>query len=213
MVLTFPLLPDSKNGHIHSGAKNNHKRRSSMNRSLPNIFVCLAVFTLIISVTACGSDKTDNSQPEPPPSNTVENSVEGNALQPGESHTESPARTTQPSSVPEALKAMAASEGIYFGEIPEDFPVSFIPPFPGGEIQQASFEDDGEATLLQVVPVGRDEAFEHYRKHFKKLGWKSGDPMTIAGRTMVGFTGKDAQVDMTMMDRDGGKTFVALAYY
>lgn len=184
-----------------------------MKKGLPNILFCLLVFLLLISVAACGSNETDDSKADSVPSKAVEKSDEENVRQPGGASTEEPTQTTPEASVTEALKAMAASEGIYFGEIPEEFPVSFLPPFPGGEIQQASLEDGGEATLLQLVPVGKDEAFEHYRKFYDKLGWNSDDPITVAGRTMVGFSGKGSHVDMTLMDREGGKTFMALAYY
>ncbi len=184
-----------------------------MKKSLPSILFYLAVFSLMISVAACGSNETDDSKADSTPSKVAEKSVEENDPQTAPALPDKSDHTAPAAAMPEALKAMAASEGIYFGEIPEDFPVSVVPPFPGGEVEQASLEDNGEATLLQVVPVGKDEALEHYQKFYGRLGWNSDEPITIMGRTVVGFTKKDSQVDMTLMDRDGGKTFVALAYY
>jgi len=184
-----------------------------MKKGLPSILFYPAVFLLMLSVAACGSNEADDSEANSIPSKAVEKSIEENSPQTSEALADKSAQTAPESAVPQALKAMAASEGIYWDEIPEDFPVSIVPPFPGGEIQQASMDDNGEATLLQLLPVGKDEALEHYSKFYDDLGWKSDDPMTIMGRTLLSFTRKGSNVDMTLIDRDGGKTFVALAYH
>jgi len=184
-----------------------------MKKGLSSILSYLAVFSLMLSVAACGSNEAVDSETNSTPSKAVEKSVEEKAPQASEALADKPAQAAPESAVPQALKAMAASEGIYFDEIPEDFPVSIVPPFPGGEIEQAAIDDNGDATLLQLLPVGKDEALKHYSKIYDDLGWKSDDPITIMGRTMVGFTKKGSNVDMTLIDREGGKTFVALAYH
>ena len=70
--------------------------------------------------------------------------------------------------------------------------------------------NEEDFTLLQVVPGDKDTVFAWYKKHFGKLGFKGDDPITVMGRTMVGFQGKDGQVSMTLSDQDEGKTFVSL---
>ena len=57
----------------------------------------------------------------------------------------------------------------------------------------------------------RTRTLAWYTKFYAGLGWSSAKPITAMGRTMTGFQGKDAKVDMTLMDREEGKTFVALA--
>lgn len=116
----------------------------------------------------------------------------------------------QAASVMDAIKAMAASQGIHFGEVPEGFPLELLPLYPGGEIDKSNVSEDG-FTLLQLVPADKDTAFSWYKKHYAKMGWSDNKLITVAGRTMTGFNGKDARVDMTLIDREEGKTFVALA--
>lgn len=111
-----------------------------------------------------------------------------------------------------AWRTAAASQGIYTGEIPDGFPVDFVPPHPDGSIDRSALQE-GEATLLQKVPGTVDEVYAHYKGFYQGLGWSAADPITVAGRTMAGFSGDGAQVDITLIDQEDGTTFVALALH
>jgi hypothetical protein len=108
-----------------------------------------------------------------------------------------------------SFKEMAASKGIYFGEVPEGFPLDIIPLHPDGEIDKSAVNEE-DFTLLQRVSSDKDAIFAWYKEHFEGLGWSAGDPFAFGGRTMVGFGGSDGKVDMTMSDQEDGRVFVSL---
>ena len=183
-----------------------------MRKGLHYFFVCMSICSLIVFCTACGeTDVKDGDEetvatkaPDKAPGNKNHEVAEDTGAQ-QETIADTP-------SVKDALKAMAASEGIYFGEVPEGFPLDLLPPYPDGTIQQAASDDDG-ATLLQVVPDSKETVLNHYRDYYKKLGLSVDiEPVTVMGRTMVGFSGSAAEISMTLSDREDGKTFVSLAF-
>jgi hypothetical protein len=185
-----------------------------MNRILQNFFVFLAILSFITLGTSCGSKETDETA-KPQAADESAGGPAGlarQAAEPAEGTSGTSEQTSKAASFKEAFKAAAATEGIFFGEVPEGFPLDFLPLYPGGEIDKSSLKD-GEATLLQVVSDPKDKVFAHYRDFYTKLGWTAGDPMTVMDRTMVGFSGNGGQVDMTMINREGGKLFVALALH
>lgn len=81
-----------------------------------------------------------------------------------------------------AFKAMAASEGIFFVEVPEGLPLAVISVHPNGEIDKSSIDED-DFTLLQIVTKDPDSVLAYYRDHFEGIGWSAGDPFTIGNRT------------------------------
>ncbi len=177
-----------------------------MNTFLRNNIALIAMLALITLGIACGA-----------PDSEVAQEVVADPISAGDSpSSDSPTTVTtedgDSASAVDALKAAANSQGIYVGEVPDGFPLQFIPLFPGGEIERSALQD-GEATLLQVVPASKEDVLTHYRKFYDGLNWQRSEPITVAGRTMAGFSGGGAQVDMTMIDRGEGKTFVALALH
>lgn len=179
-----------------------------MNTMILNSLAMLALCSLIFLGTACdGTDPAEEaggaaaevatkSSPETPKGQSGE--AAGGTLS-----------LPEAASAKEAFKEMAARQGIHLGEVPEGFPLDFLPLYPGGEIDKSGVKE-GDFTLLQVLPADKDTVLAWYKKFYAGLGWSSGKPITVMGRTMTGFEGKDAEVDMTLMDREGGKTFVAL---
>lgn len=173
-----------------------------------NFGVVVAIGLVVILGTACGgSDSSDEgvgggaSDAAAAPVSQVSENSESN---------EASAPKAEGASVADAFKAMAASEGIYFGEVLEGFPLDIIPLHPDGEIDKSSIDEDG-FTLLQNVDQNNDSVLAHYQKHFDGLGWSAGAPFTMGERTMLSFEGPDGGVDMTLINQGNGKTFVALA--
>lgn len=183
-----------------------------MGKGLQHVFVCLAIFSLIALGTACGSNKTDDGRDKAAASKSADKPSGEKAQQAREDVGVPTQNTSKATSVHEALKTAAASQGIFFSELSEGFPVDFLPLYPGGTIDKSSMRGR-EATLLQVVPDSKDKAIAYYRNFYRDLGWTANDPITVADRTVVLFSGNGAQVDMTVIDREAGKTFVALALY
>ena len=183
-----------------------------MRKGLHFLFVCMAICSLTAFCMACGETEVKDGGEETA-------APEASAKTPGDINHEvaedpdtQPQAVTNTLSVKDALKAMAASKGIYFGEVPERFPLDLLPLYPGGTIEQSAIDDDG-ATLLQVVPASKETVLNHYRDYYKKLGMSvDTEPMTVMGRTMVGFSGSAVKISMTMSDREEGKTFVSLAF-
>lgn len=179
-----------------------------MNTDLRSFLVCLALFSLVTLGAACGGSDTAETAAGGSEDVAASGSSKVKADD-GKGGTAAGPELPEAASVMESFRDMAASEGIYFGEVPEGFPLDFLPLYPDGEIEQSAVDEE-DFTLLQVVPGDKDTVFAWYKKFYAGLGWSAGDPMTVLDRTMVGFVGSDGEVDMTMMDRDGGKTFVAL---
>jgi len=183
-----------------------------MGKGLQHLFICLAIFSLIALGTACGSNEADVGGNKDAVSKSGDKSPEEKAQQAVEDVGVPKQSASNAVSAPEALKTAAASQGLFFGEVPEGFPVDFLPLYPGGTIDKSSIRGR-EVTLFQVVPASKDKAIAYYRNFYKELGWTANDPITVSGRTMVYFSGNGAQVDMTLIDREEGKTFLALALY
>lgn len=175
-----------------------------MNAFLRNTPALFTMITLLVFGIACGVPDTEVAQEEAAAPIAAAASSSPPATVPTED--------SGSVAVSDAWKAAANSQGIYVGEVPDGFPLQFIPLFPGGEIERAALQD-GEATLLQVVPATKEEVLAHYRDFYDGLNWQLAEPVTVAGRTMTGFSGGGAQVDMTLIDREEGKTFVALALH
>jgi len=173
-----------------------------------SIGVVVTVGLVVIFGTACGgpesSDESAGNEAADVAAAAVSSVSEG-----GESN-EAAAPESEAVSVADAFKAMAASEGIFFGEVPEGFPLNIIPLHPDGEIDKSSIDEDG-FTLLQNVNKDVDSVLAHYKDHFDGLGWSAGSPFTMGERTMLSFEGPDGGVDMTLINQGNGKTFVALA--
>ena len=183
-----------------------------MGKGLKYFLVCLAILLLVAMGAACGSNQTEDEGNKTTASESAAESSGEKARQAVEDVRVPAQNTSKTTSVQEALNAAAASQGMFFGEVPKGFPVDFLPLYPGGTIDKASIRGR-EATLLQVIPVSKEKAITHYREFYKDLGWTSNDPITVADRIIVNFSGNGAQVDMTLIDREEGKTFVALALY
>jgi hypothetical protein len=183
-----------------------------MGKGLQHLFVCLAIVTIVSLGAACGSDEVEDSSKKDDISKSVEKLSEEKVPRTDEDVRVSTQNISRTDSVHEALNEASESQGIFFGEVPEGFPIAFLPLYPGGTIDKSSIRGR-EATLLQVVPVPKDKAIAYYRNYYRELGWTANDPIALADRTMVFFSGNDARVDMTLIDREGGKTFVALALY
>lgn len=184
-----------------------------MSTVLRSFLVCIALGSLIVFSVACGGSGADETASgEDVAGKSVENAApDGPSVKP-----EQKGETTDISQdSPEAaimkgkFKEMAATEGIYFGEVPEGFPLEFIPVHPEGEIDKSS-TGDGDFTLLQNVAGDKDSVFAWFKDHFEGLGWSVDAPFTMGDRTMIGVDGRDATVSMTLIEKDGGKTFVAL---
>jgi hypothetical protein len=180
-----------------------------MHTVVRHFLICLALFSLVVIGGACGGSDTAEKaggDAEPSAANTPAPKAGGDKR----AETADGSLNTPEAALMKArFKEMAAAEGIYFGEVPEGFPLDFLPLYPDGEIDKSSI-GDGDFTLLQNVPGDKDTVFAWYKKFYTGLGWASGNPFTTMGRTMVGFEGSDAEVDMTMIEKDGGNTFVAL---
>jgi len=175
---------------------------------LRSFFVIISIGFVVVFGTACGG------------SGSVDESADGQAAEVAEAPVTSspeseeaaaaPVSESEAVSVSDAFKAMAASEGIFMGEVPEGFPLTIIPVHPQGEIDKSSIDEDG-VTLLQNIKNETGPVLEYYVDHFKGLGWSVGAPFSMGDRTMIGFDGPDGDVDMTMIDQGNGITFVALA--
>ena len=183
-----------------------------MEKGLRHLFACLAIFLLIVFGFGCGSDEIDVAGKKADTSESAEKLPGENVQQADQDVSVPTQNTSRADSVYEALNEASASQGIFFGEVPEGFPLAFLPLYPGGTIDKSSIRGR-EATLLQVVPAPKDKAIAYYRNYYRSLGWTADDPIPLADRTMVFFSGNDARVDMTLIDREEGKTFVALALY
>lgn len=179
-----------------------------MNAILRGFVGVVALGSLVILGAACGG--SDPAEETVGNGNTESAAAPDSSVSDGGGSGGTSSTETGAASASEAFKAMAASEGIYFGEVPEGFPLAIIPVHPDGEIDKSSIDEDG-FTLLQMVNNDPDSVFAYYRDHFDGIGWSAGDPFSMGDRTMVGFGGPDAGVDMTLIDQGDGKTFVALA--
>lgn len=175
---------------------------------LRSFFVIITIGSVVILGTACGgSDSVD----EGAGGGAADVAAGPASSAPGSEETgETSAPKSEAVSVSDAFKAMAASEGIFFGEVPEGFPLNIIPVHPEGEIDKSSIDEDG-FTLLQNVNKDTDSVLGYFVNHFDGLGWSAGAPFSMGDRTMVSFEGPDGGVDMTMIDQGNGRTFVALA--
>ena len=182
-----------------------------MNKTARYLFACIATCSFLMLFAACGENETENgvnTTAAPAGAGSDRGERPGDAADPAGAAGDV---SSQESAVTNALRTLAASEGIYFGEIPEDFPTNLLPPYPGGTITQAAIQDDG-ATLLQIVPATKEKVYDHYRAYYKKIKITAAEPVTIMGKTMVGFSGKNAEISMTLKDNEDGTTFVALAF-
>ena len=173
---------------------------------LRSLLVCLALVSLAIPGIACGGSDTAEE--------TVGGAADGAASEAPagkeeEEATDNSLKSPEAAEMMAKYREMAASEGIYFGEVPEGFPLDFIPLHPDGEIDKSS-TGDGDFTLLQNVPVDKDTAFAWFKDFYGDLGWTVGDPFTMGNRTMTGIDGNGGEVSMTMISQDDGSTFVAL---
>lgn len=110
----------------------------------------------------------------------------------------------------DAYKKMAATQGVYIGELPDNFPSDVLPLYPGSTIDKAAVQPDG-ITLLQTAPADKDTVLKWFSDFYEKKGWESADPITVMNRTLTGFNSNGASVDMTVIARDNNETFVALA--
>jgi len=174
-----------------------------MNTFTRNLLVCLAPLAIGLFCISCGGSDSADGAAEATGSSTASGEAATGEVESGSD------ASAESASVVEAFRKMAASEGIYIGEVPEGFPLDILPLYPDGEIDKSSVTEK-DFSLLQVVPGDKDTVFAWYEKHFGKFGWSANDPITVIDRTMVGFQGKGGKVDMTLMDREEGKTFVAL---
>ncbi len=175
---------------------------------LRTLLVCLILVSLPVLGIACGgSDSAETAAGE-----TADVATPGSPDATEEKKAES---SDDSLSSPEAAmmvakyKEMAASEGIYFGEVPEGFPLDFIPLHPDGKIDKSS-TGGGDFTLLQNVPAEKDTVFAWFKDFYSDMGWTVGDPFTMGNRTMTGIDGNSGEVSMTMITQDDGSTFVAL---
>ncbi len=177
------------------------------------LFVVLATCLMIIFCTACGETGDMDGGEETVATKAQEKAPGDKIHEAAEDEYAGVQKQTiaGASSVKDALKAMAASEGIFFGEVPEGFPLDLLPLYPGGTIEQSAIDGKG-ATLLQVVPASKETVLNHYRDYYKKIGLSADEAMNIGGRIIVGFSGSDAEISMTISDREGGKSFVSLAF-
>lgn len=179
-----------------------------MNLILDKTIVVITLGSVAIFGAACGgSDSAEETvgHQEAVPAATTESSGSGVVDSGGSSST-----LVNSTSAADAFKAMAASEGVFIGEVPEGFPLTIVPLHPDGEIDKSSIDEEG-FTLLQMVSNDPDSVHAFYREHFDGIGWSAGDPFSMGDRTMVSFGGPDARVDMTLIGQGDGKTFVALA--
>lgn len=175
-----------------------------MNLTTRSFPVRFAFLFLAAGLVACGSSGNGDSPTGVSAADTAAMPADTNKA-PGSS-----AALPEAVSIADAIKDMAASSGIYIGEIPEGFPVDFMPLYPGGEIDKSSVKEDA-VTLLQLAPADKETVFAWYKDFYRGIGWSDSKPVTVAGRTLTGFKGKNGRVDMTLIDREEGKTFVALA--
>jgi hypothetical protein len=164
---------------------------------------CLLACTLL---AACGG----NDDPQPAEAGDVGVATGVSTGSAGEAERSTAAAADGANAVRDAIRAMAASEGMYFGEVPENFPLELLPLHPDGTIDKSAI-GDGEATLLQQVAGDKNSVLSWYSEHYRRLGWSADDPVSAMGRTMVSFEGPDASVSMTLIEREDGTTFVALA--
>lgn len=183
-----------------------------MEKGLRRLFICLTILSLIALGTACGSKPADDDGKEAAASKTADEPSEERARPTGENTEIPPHDNSTAASAHDALQTAAVSQGLFVGEVPKGFPLDFLPLFPNGTIDRSSIRGR-EATLLQVVPASKDKVLAYYRNFYTDLGWTANDPITAADRALVYFSGNGAQVDMTLMDREDGKTLVALSLY
>lgn len=183
-----------------------------MEKGLRRLFICLAILSLIACGNACGSKPADDDGNEEAASKTADELSEERARPTGGDAEIPPHDNLTAASAHDALKTAASSQGLFFGEVPEGFPVEFLPLFPNGTIDKSSIRGR-EATLLQVVPASKEKVLAYYLTFYTNLGWTANNPIIAADRTLVYFSGNNSQVDMTLIDREGGKTLVALSLY
>lgn len=175
---------------------------------LRSFFVIITIGSVVILGSACGGSDTVG---EGAGGGAADVAAAPASSEPGSGESsEASAPNSEAVSVSDAFKAMAATEGVFFGEVPEGFPLNIIPVHPEGEIDRSSIDEDG-FTLLQNVSKDTESVLEYFVDHFDGLGWSAGAPFTMGERTMVGFDGPDGDVGMTMIDQGNGTTFVALA--
>ena len=183
-----------------------------------SILVCLTLISLVMLGTGCGgsepSETGSGGVAEAAAPSTQEKTGEvaeqpaGGGGRDGAGAEQMNVRDAE--SVIEAFKEAAALEGIYFGEVPEGFPLDIIPVHPDGEIDKSSVDPDS-FTLLQVIEGSKDSVFDWYKDHFEGLGFAAGDPFEFGGRTMVSFAGSDGEVSMTMSEQEPGRIFTSMA--
>jgi hypothetical protein len=98
---------------------------------------------------------------------------------------------------------------IAVGALPEGFASDLLPLYPGANVERSA-KQKGEYTVLQTSQDSEDEVYGFYRKFYEGKNWKTTSKITIAGRTVAGFSGPDKRVDMTLQNASAGGTFFSL---
>jgi len=171
-----------------------------------SLSIWFALFTLLLVVACGGGDTAETTADGLGDTAAAKTAVPGGADQaePAGGSVASP----EAESVAEFFKDMAATKGIYFGEVPEGFPLDIITLHPDGKIDNSAVNEE-DFTLLQMVTGDKESIFGWFKDHFDDIGYRAGNPFTMGNRTMVGFTGSDGEVSMTLIDKEDGKVFVA----
>jgi hypothetical protein len=167
-----------------------------MKKALRMVVLFIAVLVFNATVVGCGGDKA---------------AEERSSLEETERGEKSPAQESEKESdVLVERRTADGNEGeIAVGSLPEGFPADLLLLYPGGRVDRSA-KQEGEFTVLQISSDSEATVYEFYKAFYEGKGWEATSKVSVAGRTVAGFSGPNKRVDMTLQKRGDGTTFFSL---
>ena len=179
-----------------------------MKTFLRGALAILSLFLLVIPGVACGGSDTAEKAEVAADGAATGGTSETVGKVSGEAADQT-ADSPGAAAVYEKIKAMAAADGLYFKEVPEGFPLEFIPLHPEGTILSSSV-GKGDFGMSQSIPGTKDDIYAWFKTFYGELGWSPDDPRTVGSKTLAGFDGPDVMVSMALDTLPDGDILVDL---